>query len=136
MDWSKLIEKLIDRGDLIMPVFLTTGFILILPWLFPQLNSWSAIWSPYPHGWWMFVIFVFTCSFLLCKSTKTVISKTFSHFEAKPRLLAENEELQLCLKNTQSKLREIISHKANMPQNINIVINTIDEVFKKLNRTP
>jgi hypothetical protein len=57
-----------------MSVLISAGIVLFLPVLFPQLDSWRGIWSPYPHGWWIFVAFVFSASLMTCKIIKSLPS--------------------------------------------------------------
>jgi hypothetical protein len=57
-----------------MSLLITAVVVLLLPWLYPQLDSWSAIWSPYPHGWWIFLVLVLSASLMLCKIIKSLPS--------------------------------------------------------------
>ena len=133
MDWLKLIDKLLERGDFIMPIALTTGVILFAPWIFPQLNSWEAIHSSHPHGWWLFIAFVFTVSFLICRLIKIIGLKILSHVKIQPQFVKKNEELLLCLESTKTQLREIISNKTitNIFQKIGATENEINKVLGK-----
>jgi hypothetical protein len=72
MEWLGVIERFIDRWEIVMSVLISTGIVLLLPLLFPQLNSWNRIWSPYPGGWWLFVAFVFSASLMCCKIIKAL----------------------------------------------------------------
>jgi hypothetical protein len=83
MEWLGVIERFIDRWEIVMSVVISAGVVLLFPLLFPQLDSWKMIWSPYPGGWWIFIAFIFSSSLMCCKIVKSLPTCIFYIREAR-----------------------------------------------------
>ena len=100
MEWLEVLERFMDRWETVMSALITTGIILFLPLFFPRLDFWQRIWSPYPGGWWFFVVFVFSASLMCCKIIKSLPSCVFYIREAR-----ENKKKILQYEEENSRLR-------------------------------